>query len=93
MHVAEKGLMSQSISPRRDKYAIDCAYKRLQQNKKDTYMGIPPSNNLIPPLYFMLQLAAAAPGLFMPLFMLLLKIILLKILVIITVIIIVHVAT
>ena len=28
-----------------------------------------------PPLYFMLQLAAAAPGLFMPLFMLLLKII------------------
>ena len=36
-----------------------------------------------PPLYFMLQLAAAAPGLFMPLFMLLLKMILLKILVII----------
>ena len=40
-----------------------------------------------PPLYFMLQLAAAAPGLFMPLFMLLLKMILLKILVIIVVII------
>ena len=35
------------------------------------------------PLSFMLQLAAAAPGLFMPLFMLLLKMILLKILVII----------
>ena len=45
-----------------------------------------------PPLYFMLQLAAAAPGLFMPLFMLLLKMILLKILVIIVGII-VNVAT
>ena len=40
-------------------------------------------NFFIPPLSFMLQLAAAAPGLFMPLFMLLLKMILLKILVII----------
>ena len=39
------------------------------------------------PLYFMLQLAAAAPGLFMPLFMLLLKMILLKLLVIIVVLI------
>ena len=38
-------------------------------------------NVFIPPLSFMLQLAAAAPGLFMPLFMLLLKMILLKILV------------
>ena len=38
-------------------------------------------NFFIPPLYFMLQLAAAAPGLFMPLFMLLLTMILLKILV------------
>ena len=47
-------------------------------------------NFFILPLSFMLQLAAAAPGLFMPLFMLLLKMILLKILVII---IIVHVAT
>ena len=37
---------------------------------------------LNPPLYFMLQLAAAAPGLFMPPFMLLLKFILLKILII-----------
>ena len=36
-------------------------------------------NFFIPPLSFMLQLAAAAPGLFMPLFMLLLKMILLKI--------------
>ena len=36
-----------------------------------------------PPIYFMLQLAAAAPGLFMSLFMLLLNMILLKILVII----------
>ena len=40
-------------------------------------------NFFIPPLSFMLQLAAAAPGLFMPLFMLLLKIILLKMLVIV----------
>ena len=40
-------------------------------------------NFFILPLSFMLQLAAAAPGLFMPLFMLLLKMILLKILVII----------
>ena len=32
-------------------------------------------NFFIPPLSFMLQLAAAAPGLFMPLFMLLLEII------------------
>ena len=44
-------------------------------------------NLFIPPLYFMMQLAAAAPGLFMQLFMLLLKMILLKILVIIVVII------
>ncbi len=36
-------------------------------------------NFFIPPLSFMLQLAAAAPGLFMPLFMLLLKMILLKV--------------
>ena len=50
-------------------------------------------NFFIPPLSFMLQLAAAAPGLFMPLFMLLLKMILLKILVIIVVVIIVNVAT
>ena len=49
-------------------------------------------NFFIPPLSFMLQLAAAAPGLFMPLFMLLLKMILLKILVIIALII-VNVAT
>ena len=49
-------------------------------------------NFFIPPLSFMLQLAAAAPGLFMPLFMLLLKMILLKILVIIVGII-VNVAT
>ena len=49
-------------------------------------------NLFIPPLSFMLQLAAAVPGLFMPLFMLLLKMILLKILVIIVVII-VNVAT
>ncbi len=40
-------------------------------------------NFFILPLSFMLQLAAAAPGLFMPLFMLLLKMILLKMLVII----------
>ena len=40
-------------------------------------------NFFIPPLSFMLHLAAAAPGLFMPLFVLLLKMILLKILVII----------
>ena len=40
-------------------------------------------NFFIPPLSFMLQLAAAAPGLFMPLFMLQLKMICLKILVII----------
>ena len=51
-------------------------------------------NCFIPPLSFMLQLAAAAPGLFMPLFMLLLKMILLKILVIIIIlVIIVKVAT
>ena len=36
-------------------------------------------NFFILPLSFMLQLAAAAPGLFMPLFMLLLKMTLLKI--------------
>ena len=42
-------------------------------------------NFFVPPLSFMLQLAAAAPGLFMPLFMLLLKMILLKIRVIIVV--------
>ena len=48
-------------------------------------------NFFILALSFMLQLAAAAPGLFMPLFMLL-KLILLKILVIIVVII-VNVAT
>ena len=36
-------------------------------------------NFFIPPLAVMLQLAAAAPGLFMPLFMLLLNMILLKI--------------
>ena len=41
----------------------------------------------ITPRSFMLQLAAAAPGLFMPLFMLLLKTILLKTMVIITAII------
>ena len=50
-------------------------------------------NFFIPPLSFMLQLAAAAPGLFMQLFMLLLllllKMILLKILVIIILIILV----
>ena len=40
-------------------------------------------NFFIPPLSFMLQLAVAAPGLFMPLSMLLLKTILLEILVII----------
>ena len=40
---------------------------------------------LFMPLSFMLQLAAAAPGLFMPLFMLLLKMILLKIPVLVTV--------
>ena len=44
-------------------------------------------NFFIPPLSFMLQLAAAAPGLFMPLFRLLLKMILLKMRVIIIVII------
>ena len=44
-------------------------------------------NFFILPLSFMLQLAAAAPGLFMPLFMLLLKIILSKILATIVVII------
>ena len=44
-------------------------------------------NFFIPPLSFTLQLAAAAPGLFMPLFMSLLKMILLKIRVIIVVII------
>ena len=43
-------------------------------------------NFFMPPLSFMLQLAAAAPGLFMPLFMLLLEIILLKIQVILVVI-------
>ena len=42
-------------------------------------------NLFIPPLSFMLQLAAAAPGLFMPPFMLLLEIISLVILVIIVV--------
>ena len=41
---------------------------------------------VIPPLSFMLQLAAAAPGLFMPLFMLLLKIILIIIIIIIIII-------
>ena len=35
-------------------------------------------NFFILPLSFMLQLAAAAPGLFMPLFMLLLKMLLVK---------------
>ena len=40
-------------------------------------------NFFIPPLSFMLQLAAAAPGLFMPQFMLLLNMISLKVLVII----------
>ena len=44
------------------------------------------------PPSFMLQLAAAAPGLFMPLFMLLLKMILLKMLVI-TIVIIANAAT
>ena len=43
------------------------------------------------PLSFMLQLAAAAPGLFMPLFILLLKVVFVKVLVMMTVI--VHVAT
>ena len=43
-------------------------------------------NFFIPPLSFMLQLAAAAPGLFMPLFMLLLKLILVNTSIIIAVI-------
>ena len=50
-------------------------------------------NFFIPPLSFMLQLATAAPGLLMPLFMLLLGIILLITLVIRVVIIIVNAAT
>ena len=51
-------------------------------------------NFFIPSISFMLQLAAAAPGLFMPLFMLLVKMIRLKTLVIIVVaIIVVNVAT
>ena len=49
-------------------------------------------NFFIPPLYFMLQLAAAAPRLFMALFILLLKMILLKILPIKIIIIIRHCA-
>ena len=49
-------------------------------------------NFLIPPLSFILQLAAAAPGLFMPLFVLLLEMILLKVRVMIVVMI-VNVAT
>ena len=61
----------------------------VKNNMRDHGGAMIVINIFIPPLSFMLRLAAAAPGLFMPLFMLLLKIIFLSILVSILVVVII----